>query len=38
VQPTVACNIAKRVSEERMFPGEIRGTVPRETRGIKYAR
>lgn len=34
----VAFNIAKRVSEEMTFPGEIRVTVLRETRAIEFAR
>jgi ribonuclease Y len=34
----IAANIAKRVSEEMTFPGEIRVTVLRETRAIEYAR
>lgn len=34
----IAHNIAKRVSEEMTFPGEIRVTVLRETRAIEYAR
>ncbi|MBX3401845.1 MAG: ribonuclease Y [Phycisphaeraceae bacterium] len=34
----VAFNIAKRVSEEMTFPGEIRVTVLRETRAIEIAR
>lgn len=34
----LAHNIAKRVSEELTFPGEIRVTVLRETRAIEYAR
>ncbi|MBC7834491.1 MAG: ribonuclease Y [Phycisphaerales bacterium] len=35
---TVAYNIAKRVSEEMTFPGEIRVTVLRETRAVEFAR
>jgi ribonucrease Y len=34
----IAASIAKRVSEEMTFPGEIRVTVLRETRAIEYAR
>ncbi len=34
----IAFNIAKRVSEEMTFPGEIRVTVLRETRAIEFAR
>ncbi len=34
----IAHNIAKRVSEEMTFPGEIRVTVLRETRAIEMAR
>jgi len=34
----IAHQIAKRVSEELTFPGEIRVTVLRETRAIEYAR
>jgi len=34
----IAHNIAKRVSEEMTFPGEIKVTVLRETRAIEYAR
>ena len=34
----VARDIAKRVSEEMTFPGEIRVTVLREMRTIEYAR
>ncbi len=34
----IAHSIAKRVSEELTFPGEIRVTVLRETRAIEYAR
>ncbi len=34
----IAHNIAKRVSEELTFPGEIRVTVLRETRAVEYAR
>ena len=34
----IAHNIAKKVSEEMTFPGEIRVTVLRETRAIEYAR
>jgi ribonucrease Y len=34
----IAHQIAKRVSEEMTFPGEIRVTVLRETRAIEYAR
>jgi ribonuclease Y len=34
----IAHNIAKRVSEEMTFPGEIRVTVLRETRAIEIAR
>ncbi len=34
----VAYNIAKRVSEEMTFPGEIRVTVLRETRAVEFAR
>jgi ribonuclease Y len=34
----IASNIAKRVSSEMTFPGEIRVTVLRETRAIEYAR
>jgi ribonucrease Y len=34
----IAHNIAKRVSEELTFPGEIRVTVLRETRAIEVAR
>ena len=33
-----AREIAKRVSEEMTFPGEIRVTVLREMRTIEYAR
>ena len=33
-----ATNIAKRVSEEMTFPGEIRVTVLRETRAVEIAR
>jgi ribonucrease Y len=34
----IAQRIAKKVSEEMTFPGEIRVTVLRETRAIEYAR
>jgi len=34
----IAYNIAKRVSEEMTFPGEIRVTVLRETRAVEFAR
>ncbi|MBL9000638.1 MAG: ribonuclease Y [Phycisphaerae bacterium] len=34
----IAHQIAKRVSEEMTFPGEIRVTVLRETRAVEYAR
>jgi ribonuclease Y len=34
----IARDIAKRVSEEMTFPGEIRVTVLRETRAVEYAR
>ena len=34
----VAYNIAKKVSEEMTFPGEIRVTVLRETRAVEFAR
>jgi ribonuclease Y len=34
----IAQQIAKRVSEEMTFPGEIRVTVLRETRAIEFAR
>jgi ribonuclease Y len=34
----IAHQIAKRVSEEMTFPGEIRVTVLRETRAIELAR
>ncbi|MCC6320233.1 MAG: ribonuclease Y [Phycisphaerales bacterium] len=34
----VAFDIAKKVSEEMTFPGEIRVTVLRETRAIEFAR
>jgi len=34
----LAFNIAKRVSEEMTFPGEIRVTVLRETRAVEFAR
>jgi ribonuclease Y len=34
----VAYDIAKRVSEEMTFPGEIRVTVLRETRAVEFAR
>jgi ribonuclease Y len=34
----IAHQIAKRVSDEMTFPGEIRVTVLRETRAIEYAR
>jgi ribonuclease Y len=34
----IAQKIAKRVSEEMTFPGEIRVTVLRETRAIEFAR
>jgi ribonuclease Y len=34
----IAHDIAKKVSEEMTFPGEIRVTVLRETRAIEYAR
>ncbi len=34
----IAHNIAKKVSEELTFPGEIRVTVLRETRAIEFAR
>lgn len=34
----VAFNIAKKVSEEMTFPGEIRVTVLRETRAVEFAR
>jgi len=34
----IAHNIARRVSEEMTFPGEIRVTVLRETRAVEYAR
>ncbi|MBA4028606.1 MAG: ribonuclease Y [Planctomyces sp.] len=35
---TMAQSIAKRVSEEMTFPGEIRVTVLRETRAVEFAR
>lgn len=34
----VARNIAKRVSDEMKFPGQIKVTVVRETRAVEYAR
>jgi ribonuclease Y len=34
----IAHDIAKKVSEEMTFPGEIRVTVLRETRAIEFAR
>ena len=34
----IAHDIAKRVSDEMTFPGEIRVTVLRETRAIEIAR
>jgi len=34
----IARDIAKRVSEEMTFPGEIRITVLREMRTVDYAR
>ena len=34
----IARDIAKRVSEEMTFPGEIRITVLREMRTVEYAR
>jgi ribonuclease Y len=34
----MAHEIAKRVSAEMTFPGEIRVSVLRETRAIEYAR
>jgi ribonuclease Y len=34
----IAHQIAKRVSEEMTFPGEIKVTVLRETRAIELAR
>ena len=34
----IARNIAKRVSDEMTFPGEIRVTVLREMRTVEYAR
>ncbi len=34
----IAHEIAKRVSEEMTFPGEIKVTVLRETRAVEYAR
>ena len=34
----VAFDIAKKVSEEMTFPGEIRVTVLRETRAVEFAR
>lgn len=34
----IAHEIAKKVSEELTFPGEIRVTVLRETRAVEYAR
>ncbi len=34
----IAHQIAKRISEEMTFPGEIRVTVLRETRAVEYAR
>jgi len=34
----IAYNIAKKVSEEMTFPGEIRVTVLRETRAVEFAR
>ena len=34
----IARDIAKRVSEQMTFPGEIKVTVLRETRAIEYAR
>jgi ribonuclease Y len=34
----IAQKIAKRVSEEMTFPGEIRVTVLRETRAVEVAR
>ena len=34
----IARDIAKRVSEEMTFPGEIKVTVLREMRTVEYAR
>jgi ribonuclease Y len=34
----IAYNIAKKVSEEMTFPGEIKVTVLRETRAVEFAR
>ena len=34
----IARDIAKRVSDEMTFPGEIRVTVMREMRTVEYAR
>ncbi len=34
----IAQSIAKRVSDEMTFPGEIRVTVLRETRAVEVAR
>ena len=34
----IASKIAKRISDEMTFPGEIRVTVLRETRAIEIAR
>lgn len=35
---TLARNIAKKVEEELVFPGQIKVTVIRETRNVEYAR
>ena len=34
----IAASIAKKVSEEMTFPGEIKVTVLRETRAVEFAR
>ena len=35
---TLARNIARKVEEELVFPGQIKVTVIRETRNVEYAR
>ena len=35
---SLARNIAKKVEEELVFPGQIKVTVIRETRNVEYAK
>jgi len=35
---TLARNIAKKVEEDLVFPGQIKVTVIRETRNVEYAK